>query len=170
MAFPTGWLKKHKIVIDHTKVSGSANLTNIPIEFNESNFLSAIFDNSQGKEIISNNLYSDANLQGYWRLESDGEDLSSNGYDVAGAVRGYVSGKFGNGADFELGNSDYLSIADTACADLEISGSQTWSAWIKLESTVPSGRYAIMAKRDTSNTGHWLRVGSTMEVGLVLPG
>ena len=46
MAFPTGWTKKHKISIDYTKVSGSANLTNFPVLLTAVNFLTDCFDYS----------------------------------------------------------------------------------------------------------------------------
>ena len=80
MSFPTGWNKEHKIVIDHTKISGSSDLSDYKLYLNESNFLSEVFSNSQGKEINSNYLLNDANLQGYWRMESGAltTDTSSN--------------------------------------------------------------------------------------------
>lgn len=129
-------------------MSGGADLTNFPILLTESNFLSSAFDNSQGKEIYTNHLYNDANLQGYWRLEANGNDSSPNGYTVApgNAPEGYVAAKFGNGADFEAANSDYLTIADASCPNLEIAGSQTWSVWIKAESLVANA--SIMSKRN----------------------
>lgn len=40
------YLKKHKITIDNTKVSGSSDLTDIPIVLTESNFLADAFSNS----------------------------------------------------------------------------------------------------------------------------
>ena len=46
MAFPTGWTGKHKITIDHTKVSGTGNLTDFPVLLTEANFLTDAFDNS----------------------------------------------------------------------------------------------------------------------------
>ena len=46
MAFPTGWLSKHKLSIDSTKVSGSSNLTNFPVLLTEDNFLADAFSNS----------------------------------------------------------------------------------------------------------------------------
>ena len=45
-----------------------------------------MFDNSQGKEIYTNHLYSDASLQGYWRLEDNGNDSSPNGYNLTGTA------------------------------------------------------------------------------------
>ena len=159
MAFPTGWNSKHKLTIDNTKVSGSSNLTNFPVYLSGDNFLSDVFTKAAARrEINANWLLNDANLQGYWRLESDGSDESSNGYDLTNSGASFVTGKFGNGVDLELTESDYLYIVDASCPNLEISGSQTWSAWVKAESSVPPGRYAIISKRDTSNTGHWLRI------------
>ena len=150
MAFPTGWLKKHKISIDHTKVGGTDNLTDFPVLLTEANFYAEAFDYTQGKEIYTNYLYNDANLQGYWRLESDGTDSSDNGYNLTGTVRGYVAGKFGNGADFELDNKDNLSIANASCPNLEISGSQTWQCWIKPESLTAGGYNVVMTKRSST--------------------
>lgn len=42
-----GWDKKHKIVIDSTKVSGTSNLPDFPIVLTGNNFLSEIFSNTQ---------------------------------------------------------------------------------------------------------------------------
>jgi hypothetical protein len=85
-------------------------------------------------------LGSDANLQGYWKLDGNSNDSGPNGYHVddAGSVQGYVPAKFDNGADFESpdeNNGDYLSVTNANCVNLEISGSQTWLAWCKPEST-----------------------------------
>lgn len=102
-------------------------------------------------EVYYTALMTDANLQGYWRLESDGTDSSANGYNLTtSAAPDYAAGVFGNGADFELGNLDYLSIANASCANLEITGSKTWSCWVKFESHT-AGSY-FMAKCDTGTT------------------
>jgi len=136
MAFPTGWNKKHKITIDNTKVSGSSNLSNFPVLLTESNFLSDVFSNSQGKEIYTNYLYNDANLQGYWRLENNWNDSSSNGYNLtASGSPTFTTAMFGYGASLAAASSQYASIADASCPNLEITGSRTVSAWIKLNST-----------------------------------
>jgi hypothetical protein len=47
MAFPIGWNKKAKLTIDHTKVSGSANLSDFPVLLTEANFPAGAFLNSQ---------------------------------------------------------------------------------------------------------------------------
>lgn len=84
-------------------------------------------------EISTLSLSSDANLQLYCRLESSGADSSSNGYTMASAsAPSYVAAKFGNGADFELSSSQFLT--NTSCPNLDITGSQTWSFWFKPES------------------------------------
>ena len=152
MAFPTGWNSKHKLTIDRTKVSGSSNLTNFPVYLSGDNFLPDVFTKAAARrEINANWLLNDANLQGYWRLEADGTDSSPNGYNLAGTTRGAVAGKFGNGLDFERDSFDYISIADASCPNLEISGSQTWSVWIKPESLPSVGTFTVMGKR--SNFG-----------------
>ncbi len=46
MAFPVGWGKKHKIVIDNTKVGGGIDFIDIPIVLVTANFLTSAFDNS----------------------------------------------------------------------------------------------------------------------------
>lgn len=99
-------------------------------------------------EINYTSLINDANLQGYWRLESDGTDSSGNGYTVApGTAPDYIAAKWSNGADFDVGNSEYLIIADGSCANLEISGSQTWSLWYKPETLVDGN---LLSKRDAA--------------------
>lgn len=52
MAFPTGW-NSHKLTIDNTKVSGTANLTNFPVLVTEDNLLSGIWGsvNADGSDL-----------------------------------------------------------------------------------------------------------------------
>ena len=96
-------------------------------------------------EIRRTALYSDASLQGYWRLETDGTDSSANGYNVSGTAPTYTTGRYGNGGDFEASSSQYLAIAGSSSANLNITGSQTWSAWVKLEGLATNGR--IMCRK-----------------------
>ncbi len=104
-------------------------------------------------------------MQGYWRLESDGTDSSANGYTLTTtSAPSYVSAQFGNGADFELGSSNFLSIANASCANLEIAQNKTYMCWIKPES-IPGTNMYVMAKSDasiTSLTG--LRINATTGV------
>ena len=158
MAFPTNW-KKHKISIDISGLSLSGDVSNYPYLLTEDAFLADAFSNSQGKEINSNYLLDDANLQGYWRLEDTNyTDSSSNGYDLAGTTRGAVAGKFENGVDFEKDSADYISIAHASCANLAMTGSRTFSLWAKPES-IGTGVATFLSKRGVSNSyrGYSLR-------------
>ena len=47
----------------------------------------------------------------YYRLDDSGLDSGTNGSSVTGTIRGYVPAIVDNGADLEVGNSDYLENA-----------------------------------------------------------
>ena len=53
--------------------------------------------------------------------------------------------------DLESSSSQYASIADASCPNLKITSSQTWEAWIKLESFVSAGR-TIMGRSNAGAT------------------
>ncbi|GEM_PF-3897888 len=165
MAFPTGWNSKHKLTIDNTKVSGSANLTNFPVYLSGDNFLADVFTKAAARrEINANWLLSDANLQGYWRLESDGSDETANNYDLT-AVNSptHATGKFGNGVDLERDNTTYYKVA--SATNLNITSSKTVSCWIKPEST---GLWqTILTHSDGTTTGYdfFLTASNTIRFG-----
>lgn len=99
-------------------------------------------------------LFNDPALQGYWRFEDDVNliDSSPNAYHLTnhGSVVAPI-GKYGKGRDFEAGSSQYASIARANCANLRISGSQTWFCWVKPE-TLTSYQYVMnLANTDGSN-------------------
>ena len=94
-------------------------------------------------EIYNSTLFDDANLQAYYRLESDGTDSSPNGYTLTGSITGYVAGQFGNGGDFEASSSQFLT--NTSPANCLVNGSQSWSCWVKAEST-SGGVFRIMGR------------------------
>lgn len=104
-------------------------------------------------------------IEGLWPCNGfvntdDIDDLSDNAYDLdtAGNVPGTSSdGLMGTALDFESGSSQYGSIADASCPNLEISGSQTFFAFVKAESF---GDFVIMAKGGGA-TSHQLYVNST---------
>jgi len=79
------------------------------------------------------------NVQGYWHLdETSGTrvDSSGNSNDLTDQNTVlYGTGKFNNSADFELDNSEYLSITDASQTGLDITGEITISFWVKPEST-----------------------------------
>lgn len=104
-------------------------------------------------ELNVNSLLSDANLQGYWQLESDGGDSGPNNYDLTAVnTPTFVTGKFGNGADLESGSSQYFTIADGSAPNLEISGSKSFGAWVKPES-INAWQYIISKFHNVNQTG-----------------
>jgi len=100
-------------------------------------------------QIADDPLMSDANLQGYWKLENV-NDSSSNGYNLTnnGTVT-FPVGRFNNGANFVAASSQYLNIADASAANLEITGSRTVSFWFK--PVDKTGTYTVFAHDDTTN-------------------
>jgi len=118
-------------------------------------------------EINAISLGSDANLQAYYRLESDGTDSSGNGYTLsAGTVPSYVSAQFGNGADFEAGSSQFLK--NTNPVKLEVTTSQSWSMWIKPESL--PGYMQIISLIDPGVNNRWLRITNANKIEFKLDG
>ena len=92
----------------------------------------------------------DGDIEGLWNLnEASGNatDLSSSGYTLTdtNTVLSSDDGLMGKARDFELDNTEYLSIADASCPNLEISGSQTWFCFVKPESLPAS--MTIMGKK-----------------------
>lgn len=90
-------------------------------------------------------LFSDSSLKGYWPMNGDFTDSSSSGYNLT-AVNSptFVTGKYGQAGHFVAASSQYANIASASCPNLEISGSQTWTCWIKPNSLanyeVPMGK------------------------------
>lgn len=97
------------------------------------------------------------NLQGFWKLdEASGTraDSSGNGNTltdnntVGSTGENYWDTE--NSADFENSNTEYLSITDGAQTGLDMTGSFTMAAWIKLEDT---GSW-IIAGKTNGTTGY----------------
>ena len=128
----------------------------------------SLYAKRESNELHTLPLFSDANLQGYWRLE-DATDSSDNSYDLTNNnAATFVTGKFGDGVDLESGSSQYLSIADASCANLEISGSQTWGAWIKAESL--GNNAFILGKHNNGSHGKDLRLFTDNKVDITFQG
>lgn len=71
--------------------------------------------------------------------------------------------------DLESGSSQYASIVDASCPNLEIAGSQTWEAWVKPESFTSS--MTVMAKTNSAGTViKRLFLSNTGAVQIVLSG
>ena len=99
------------------------------------------------------NLPKKSNIQGFWRLEETSGtryDLSTNKNNLTdNNTVGYAIGKIGNAADFELSNSEYLSITDANQTGLDITGEITIACWIKPESV--GTQNSVVNKWDYSN-------------------
>jgi len=122
-------------------------------------------------DYLFNNATLDAyngNLQGAWKLDENSGtryDVTDNGNDLTdNNTVGYAAGKDQNCADFELSNSESLSITDAAQTGLNITGSITISAWIRMESL--NSYSSVCAKFDTNGDqrGYSLQVHSAGEI------
>lgn len=94
----------------------------------------------------------DGDIEGLWNLNGNLNDLSSNGYNLTASVSAPTDnndGLMGQAKTFS-GTNQYADIADASCANLEISGSQTWIAYIKPD--VVTGDKWIMGKSDSTPT------------------
>lgn len=107
----------------------------------------------------------DANLQGYWLLdEASGTraDSSDNGNTLAdNNTVGYENNaRIGEAADFELDQSEYLSIADGSQTGLDITNSMTLLAQVVPETIgslmVIAGKY----NTGTADRSYQLRIGT----------
>lgn len=102
-------------------------------------------------EISTTSFAGDANLQGYWRMEDNWNDSSTNGYNLtANNSPTFSTSKYGKGGSFTASSSQYSSMADASCANLEISGSQTFSCWVNI--TTLANFLCPMAKSRSDNT------------------
>jgi len=103
----------------------------------------------------------DGEIEGLWSLNNVYTDLSANGYTLSAAGSPVFSddGLMGKALDLEAGSSQYASIADASCPALEISGSQTFIAFIKPES-VGTDYMQILSKTGATNA-HQLYVNNT---------
>jgi hypothetical protein len=121
-------------------------------------------------ELLTTTLYNDANLISYWRLNSDLVDEKSAYNLGTSSAPTDVVGIFGNGKHFTRASSQYANIAKANCTNLEISGSQTWVAWVNL-SSLPGAEMALMGKSDAGATG-WagLFIGTDSKPGFNLNG
>lgn len=98
------------------------------------------------------------NIVSYWKMdEASGNRADSAGSNTltangTGGV-GAATGKINDAADFESGDSDYLSITDAAQTGLDILGNFTLSLWIKPESLSGSASPGLITKL-TAGTGY----------------
>lgn len=97
------------------------------------------------------------NLLSYWSLEEasgtrvdahGSNDLTENG---TGGV-GQGTGKISNCADFELADTDYLTITDASQTNLDLNSSFSISCWINFESLPASGTGMGIVTKDNVTT------------------
>lgn len=102
----------------------------------------------------------DTGLVSYWgmseasgnRADSKGGNTLTDNNTVASAT-----GIIGNGADFELANSESLSITDAAQTGLDIISDLSFSCWIKIESQpADPDAFSIMYKWDSNQASYGL--------------
>ena len=99
-------------------------------------------------EIINTPLFTDPNLQAYYRAENNLADSGPNGYNLtAEGSHGYPAGVFGQGLD--VATSLAAFIASASCPNLEIAGDQTWMSWYKKTSGTD---HAFLGKSNASAT------------------
>lgn len=97
------------------------------------------------------------NLISYWKLdESSGnaEDIHSTNDLTNNNTVTYTTGKINNGADFESGSSQSLSVADNA--SLSITGALSISCWVNFESLPTGAIRALVSKYDSAGQQSFL--------------
>lgn len=96
------------------------------------------------QELIYTPLFSDPNLQGYYRMESNWNDSKNSNNLTAHAGPTFVTGKFGNAGSFASGSSQYSDIAA-----FEYTTSFTYMCWFNRTSGTDQ---AIMSKTNAAAT------------------
>jgi hypothetical protein len=94
---------------------------------------------------------SDGDIEGLWNLnEASGNalDLSSNGYtltETSGTIDASSDGLMALARDFEAGDTEWFTIANASCPNLQLTGSKTLIAFVKPES-IPAGAGSLVSK------------------------
>jgi len=89
------------------------------------------------------------NLVSYWELEEvSGTRTDSHGSNdlTDNNTVGTATGKIGEGADFELGNSEYLSITEASQSGLDLTGDHSFAFWYNPETLLSSGTQTFIDK------------------------
>ncbi len=103
------------------------------------------------------NLPEKGNIQGFWRMEETSGtryDLSDNENNLTdNNTVGYAAGKIGNAADFEMSNTESLSITDANQTGLDITGEITIACWVKLETKASTAAHShfLVCKYDVNS-------------------
>jgi len=100
-------------------------------------------------QVFGVNYGNDANCQGYWPMECDGDetDLSGEGEtltETGGDIPQDADKKVGTySRDFELDDTEYLTHADGGSTDISGSTSLTMVVWFKAEDFTAANEYLI---------------------------
>jgi hypothetical protein len=106
------------------------------------------------------------NLISYWKLdEASGDALDSHSTNHLTETSGTIAsttGKIGNCRDFELGETEYFTIADSAAlstGDIDF----TLACWVNLESKTAGQRQTLISKYNTTGNQreYWLTYNPT---------
>jgi len=114
----------------------------------------------------------DGDIEGLWNLdEASGNaiDKSSNGYDLTdnNTVGSSLDGLKEKARDFIAANTEYLDLADASCPNLELSGSQSWIAFVKQDIL---GGWQIGKSNSTPSDYIGISVGTDGKVSFVVQG
>ncbi len=122
-------------------------------------------------ELNSLSLKNDANLQGYWRMEDNWNDTSSNAYNLT-AINSptFVTGIFNKAGNFVRASSQYSSIAGGSCPNLNITTSQTWIAWCNPASFTGGAVHTILGKKSGTDLNSLHIDGAATTVAILLAG
>lgn len=122
-------------------------------------------------ELIKN-FSNDSSLQGYWKLDQSWSDSSLNGYNLTPVNSPtFVTGKYGQGAEFVRANSQYTFLPLGSVTNLRIAGSQTWACWVK-QNSISSYQYLMsLANADGSAAAYLITsADAPNKVYFTLPG
>ena len=111
-------------------------------------------------------------LQAAWTLDeasgtrvdetANNNDLTDNNTVLQG------TGQFGDAADFEADNTEWLSITDASQNELDITGDFTFLAWIDIEATATNKN--ILDKSTNGASGYAFRISDADGIALDIEG
>lgn len=93
--------------------------------------------------------------EGVYHMEGNFNDSSPNAYNLTNSgATSTSSGKIGGAYDFEDADPDSASIADASSPNQELTGNQTYQAWIKPESLNTASETRTIVSRSAASTKH----------------
>lgn len=98
-------------------------------------------------ELFSTPLFSDGNLNAYYRFSSNSNDSTANSNNGTDTNMTYGSGQFGNAAQFN-GTNAYISVADSTSTS--ITGDMTIHCWVYISNVTTNARGELFAKWQSS--------------------